>query len=123
VGEPFGQVAATFLPHVRPPFPGSSWLLQRMRVVKGRRTLYDHFMLGIHDRMKADDHYQSEVAQTKVSIPPGATWACFTDSVSHAAISGQFAFEQTFYLSVNAMQNPSASPLKIIERLVGRPLI
>jgi hypothetical protein len=123
VGEPFERVAATFLPHIRPPFPGSSWLFQKMRIVKGRRTLYDHFMLGIHDRMKADDRYQSEVSQTKLAIPPGATWTCFTDSVSHAAISGQFAFEQTFYLPVSAMQNPAASPLKVLERLAGQPLI
>jgi hypothetical protein len=73
--------------------------------------------------MKADDRYQSEVSQTKLAIPPGATWACFTDSVSHAAISGQFAFEQTFYLPVSAMQNPAASPLKVLERLSGQPLI
>src|SRR5580658_9456485 len=30
VGEPFERVAAAFLPHLRAPFPGSSWLLQKM---------------------------------------------------------------------------------------------
>jgi hypothetical protein len=79
-------------------------------------------MLGIHDRMKADQRYQTKAAQTALEIPPGATWACFTDSVSHAAMSGQFAFEQTFYLPVEAMQDPSRSPLRVLERLTGRPL-
>jgi hypothetical protein len=79
-------------------------------------------MLGIHDRMKADQSYQSQVSQTQLAIPPGATWACFTDSVSHAALSGQFAFEQTFYLPVSAMKDPERSPLRVLERLVGRTL-
>jgi hypothetical protein len=122
VGEPFEQLAKTFLPNVRPPFPGSSWLLYRMRIVKGMRTPYDHLMLGIHDRMKADQRYQSKCPQTKLAIPAGATWACFTDLVSHAAMAGQFAFEQTFYLPVEAMQDPLRSPLRVLERLTGRAL-
>jgi hypothetical protein len=123
IGEDFEKMAATFLPQIRPPLPGSSWLLHRMRIVKGRRTLYDHYMMGLHDRMKADERYQSKVPQTALSIPPGASWACFTDSVSHAAMSGQFAFEQTFYLPFEAMQDPMRSPLRVLERLVGRRLV
>jgi hypothetical protein len=122
VGEGFEQVAATFLPRIRPPLPGSSWLLYGLRIVKGRRTEYDHFMLGIHDQMKTDQGYQAQVPQAQVDIPPGATWACFTDSVSHAAMSGQFAFEQTFYLPVSAMKDPERSPLRVLERLAGRTL-
>jgi hypothetical protein len=80
-------------------------------------------MLGIHDAMKRDLEYQSQVPQSEIPFPPGATWACFTDSVSHAALSGQFAFEQTFYLPVEAMQDPALSPLRTLERLAGRPLI
>lgn len=122
VGEPFERVAARFVPGIRPPLPGSSWLLYRLRIVKGRRTGYDHFMLGIHDRMKADQSYQSDVSQTAIAFPTGASWACFTDSVSHAAMSGQFAFEQTFYLPAGAMKDPESSPLRVLERLVGRKL-
>ncbi len=122
VGEPFEQVASTFVPQIRPPFPGSTWWLYRLRIVKSKRTVYDHIMLGIHDRMKADEKYQSGATQAELAIPPGATWACFTDSVSHAAMKGQFAFEQTFYLPVNAMQNPGRSPLRVLEQLVGRTL-
>jgi hypothetical protein len=79
-------------------------------------------MLGIHDRMKADESYQSQVPQVQLAIPPGTSWACYTDSVSHAAMSGQFAFEQTFYLPVSAMKDPERSPLRVLERLVGRAL-
>jgi hypothetical protein len=122
VGEKFEQAAAKFVPEIRPPLPGMSSLLYWLRIVKGRRTEYDHFMLGIHDRMKADQGYQSQVTQTQLAIPPGATWVCFTDLVSHAAMSGQFAFEQTFYLPVIAMKDPERSPLRVLERLAGRAL-
>jgi hypothetical protein len=123
VGERFEEAAGHFLPEIRPPRPAMASLLYWLRIVKGRRTAYDHFMLGIHDRMKADQHYQAQAAQERIAIDPGATWACYTDSVSHAAMSGQFAFEQTFYLPVSAMKDPERSPLRVLERLLGRPLV
>jgi hypothetical protein len=123
VGESFEQAARHFLPRMKPPRPAAASLLYWLGIIKGRRTAYDHFMLGIHDRMKADQDYQSQVRQAQLEIPPGTTWACYTDSVSHAAMSGQFAFEQTFYLPVSAMKDPERSPLQVLERLVGRALI
>jgi len=123
VGEPFENIAKAFLPRVGPQIPGSAWLLHQLRVTKSMRTPYDHAMLGIHDGMKADTQYQSQSPQTALAIPPGATWACFTDSVSHAAMAGQFCFEQTFYLPVEAMQDASRSPLRVLERLTGRALV
>jgi len=121
-GEPFEQVARRFLPRLRHPFPGSSRLLHLLRVTRGHRTPYDHYMLGIHDAMKADKSYQTEVSHADIAFPPGAVWACYTDAVSHAALAGHFAMEQTFYLPVNAMSDPTRSPLRILERLLGRPL-
>ncbi len=121
-GEPFERVAQTFLPRLRAPLAGSSWLLRCLQVTRERRTPYDHFMLGIHDAMKGDAGYQAAAAQTEVPFAPGAVWACYTDLVSHAAMSGQFAFEQTFYLPVSAMRDPARAPLRVLERLLGRPL-
>ncbi|MFZ0560226.1 MAG: Kdo hydroxylase family protein [Terriglobales bacterium] len=122
VGEKFEQAATHFLPGIKPPRPVVAALLYRLHIVKGKRTAYDHFMLGIHDHMKADENYQSKVPQTKLAIPPGTTWICYTDSVSHAAMSGQFAFEQTFYLPVTAMKDPERSPLRVLERLLSSKL-
>src|ERR1700677_144705 len=122
VGEKFDSAAANFLPGITLPRPAVTSLLYRLRIVKGKRSAYDHFMLGIHDRMKADDNYQSKVPQTRLAIPSGTTWICYTDSVSHAAMSGQFAFEQTFYLPVTAMKDPERSPLRVLERLLDRKL-
>lgn len=123
VGETFEQAAAKLLPGIGQPQQWMASMLSWLRITKGRRTPYDHFMLGIHDRMKADEGYQSQVPQVELAIPPGTTWACYTDSVSHAAMSGQFAFEQTFYLPVTAMNDPERSPLRILERIVGHPLV
>jgi len=123
VGDSFENVAARFLLDLRPPLPGLSWLLQLAGITKGRRTPYDQYMLSLHDRMKADTYYQTRSPQTELALPPGSTWACFTDLVPHAAMSGQFAFEQTFYLPVQAMRDPDRSPLRILERLAGRPLL
>jgi hypothetical protein len=122
VGEKFEQAAAHFLPAIKAPQPTTAALLHWLRITKIRRTGYDHYMLGIHDRMKADRGYQSRVAQTQLAIAPGTTWACFTDSVSHAAMSGQFAFEQTFYLPIGGMKDQERSPLRVLERLTGRRL-
>jgi hypothetical protein len=123
VGEQFEQVAVHFLPGIKPLRRGAAALLSWLRITKGRRSEYDHYMLGIHDQMKADQRYQSRCAQAQLAIAPGATWACYTDSVSHAAMSGQFALEQTFYLPASAMKDPERSPLRVLERLVGRKLV
>lgn len=123
IGEPFEQVAQRFLPKISRPFPGSSQLLQKLKLTKSRRTEYDHIMLQLHDRMKQDLHYQQQASQIEFHFPAYTSWIVQTDQVSHAAMSGQHLLEQTFYLPVEAMLNPQQSPLKILERLVGRSLV
>ena len=122
-GEPFQDVARKLLPRVSPPFPGALAAMALLRITKGRRSLYDHYMLGLHDAMKADTEYQAGAPQTRLEFAPGAVWSCYTDSVSHAAMSGQHAFEQTFHLPVDAMASPALSPLRTLERILERPLV
>ena len=122
-GDEFEMVASRFLPRVHRPVPGTSWLMARLRITKGKRTEYDHVMLEIHDAMKTDEGYQRGSPQEMLEIPPGATWACYTDVVPHAAMSGQFALEQTFHLPVDAMCEPARSPLHVLERMMGRKLV
>ena len=57
-----------------------------------------------------------------VEFPPGSTWMVFTDQVSHAAMSGQHALEQTFTLEVDGMAEPEHAPVRVLERLKGRKL-
>lgn len=116
LGEPFSDVVDQMAPRVRPPFPGLFFLLKALRITKGYRTLYDHYMLKIHDLMKGDMNYQKNAKQIEVKFPSGATWIVFSDQVSHAAMSGQYLFEQTFHLPVEGMRDPSTSPLKVLER-------
>lgn len=123
IGEPFEQVAKRFLPHIRSQSNVKANLYHRLGITKGLRTDYDHLMLELHNRMKADLHYQKSAEQICVELPAQATWIVQTDQVSHAAMAGQYVLEQTFYLPVNAMQNPNLSPLKVLERLTGRELI
>ena len=122
LGDSFENVAKHYLPAVRGPVPGSSLLLELLHITKERRSAYDHYMLKLHDGMKADAHYQSEVSQRVHEFAPGSTWIVFTDQVSHAAMIGQHAFEQTFHLPVIAMRDPSQSPLRVLERLLDRTL-
>jgi hypothetical protein len=122
VGEPFETMARKLLPRVSNPIPGASAVLAAIRVTRGRRSIYDHLMLSLHDRAKADLDYQRECAQEIVRFAPGTTWVCFSDQVMHAAVSGQFMFEQTIHLPVSALYDPARSPLAILERLTGRAL-
>jgi hypothetical protein len=122
VGEPFEVMAAHFLPHIRALRPGEAAALRLLHVTKGRRTEYDHLMLNLHDAAKADMGYQRTSAQQNVRFAPGTTWICFSDQVMHAAMGGQYMFEQTIHLPLSALYDPGSAPLAILERLVGHPL-
>jgi hypothetical protein len=122
VGEPFEDYAGRWLAQVRRPWPGEAWLLRRLGVTRGRRTAYDALMLGLHDRAKRDEAYQRDGPRREIAFAAGSSWMVFTDGVVHAAISGCFALEQTFYLPVGAMQAPDMSPLRVLERMTGRRL-
>lgn len=122
VGEPFEAMAKTLLPRVRAQWPLESTALATLFVTKGRRTEYDHLMLGLHDCAKADLEYQRSCAQEVARFAPGTTWICFSDQVMHAASSGQYMLEQTIHLPVSALYEPAQSPLAILERLTGRAL-
>lgn len=123
IGEPFETVARRYLPSLPPPVWGSSRVLEMLRITKGPRSDYDHFMLRLHDRMKSDLEYQSQADQLVHEFPAGCSWIVFTDQVSHAAMKGQYAFEQTFYLPVESMGTPAQAPLRVLERLKGRALV
>ncbi len=123
VGEAFEPFAQRFLPRAGRPLPGSAWLLERLGITKGRRSVYDHLMLALHDRGKLDATYQATAPHADVCFAAGTTWLCFTDQVLHAALAGHCALEQTFHVPVAAMSDPPRTPLRVLERLAGRPLI
>jgi hypothetical protein len=122
VGEPFDKVANRFIPQISKPIPFSASLLRLLKITKSYRTLYDHYMLQMHNLMKADEEYQVKVEQQEIHFKPGSTWIVQTDDVSHAAMQGQYLLEQTFYLPVKAMQDEAKSPLRILEKMLNQPL-
>lgn len=119
LGETLEQVISRYGPNI----PSYSYLiayfLRLVRTTKTLRSPYDHYQIYLHDRMKRDDNYQQTVAKKRFAFPAQSTWIVFTDQVSHAALQGKGLLEQTFYLPVNAMQNPEHSPLYQWEKLKG----
>ena len=115
VGEPFGSLLAKYKDKIPPYSNLKAVLLNIAKVTKTKRTAYDHYMLNLHDTMKLDDEYQQNLDKKVIKFPPNSTWIVYTDKVSHAAMSGQFLLEQTFYLSTENMQNPKLSPKSHLE--------
>ena len=123
VGEPFLQVVEKMGPRISQPIFGTALLLKLLKITKDKRSLYDHYMLQMHNRMKADGKYQKNVSFEEIQFPAGSSWILYTDQVSHAALSGQHVLEQTFYLPVNGLKDPSSSPLKMLEKALMKNLV
>ena len=123
VGEDFETIARRFLPQAKPYRLWQAKLLNAVHATKSLRSEYDHLMLQLHDLMKFDEQYQKNGTQVTVPFPPGSVWVCFSDQATHAVMSGQFMMEQTLYLPPGKEVDPQASPLAILTRLMGRPLV
>ncbi len=119
----FEDFARRFRHRARRLLPGEAAILESLSLTKCRRTDYDQIMLGMHDAAKRDRHYQATAPRRYVSFPGGTTWLAFTDQTPHAAVSGQCALEQTFYVPVDALSQPASSPLRILERIWGQALV
>ncbi|MHB8253165.1 MAG: Kdo hydroxylase family protein [Acidiferrobacter sp.] len=122
IGEPFAVCAERFVSRLSRPLPGKSALFRALGLTHGYRSPYDHYMLALHDAMKGDTRYQEQSPQYEVPFPAGTTWIVFTDQVAHAAMAGQYAFEQTFHVPVQGLRDPATAPLRVLERMLGRPL-
>lgn len=123
VGEDFETVARQFLPRAKPYRLWQARVLNALHVTKSLRSEYDHLMLQLHDLMKLDEHYQRSGGQVSMPFAAGSAWVCFSDQATHAVMSGQFMVEQTLHLPPGREANPQASPLAILTRLRGRPLV
>lgn len=111
VGEPFADLIHKFKDKLPAYNSFVADMLKLAKATKSKRTAYDHYMLHLHNKMKCDDSYQSSLDKKLIEFPPNSTWLVYTDHVSHAALSGQFLLEQTFYLPADKMYNPKLAPL------------
>jgi hypothetical protein len=124
LGEPFEPFVSRFLPAVSLSKP--SWIssvLARLRIVDGTKTRYDQYVAALRALGIRDKEYQRTAPRKVIEFPVGASWIAITDLVLHGAISGQHSLDRTFYLPVEAMNDPSRSSLRILERLTGEVLV
>lgn len=113
------------LPRARSTNPlarGVRGLAGSLRLAGAHRSPYDNFMHRCHNAMKEDASFRQSCPKQRWEFPPGSSWIVFTDCVSHAVLEGQYALEQTFLISRQAMVEPERSPIAILERIAGYPL-
>jgi hypothetical protein len=97
-------------------------VLRRLGLPLADRSDYDEFMLAFHDYLKGNAEFQSNCPKYRLEFQPGAAWMAFTDVVTHAVESGQFAMEQTLIVPRDALAVPERAPIAILEKLAGRSL-
>jgi hypothetical protein len=97
--------------------------VKKMFGLKGvDQSAYDRFMLRFHDYLKEKTDFQQNCRKVRIEFPPGSTWICFTDSVAHAVLSGQYALEQTFIIGLRGLVTPEKAPIRVLEKIAGKPL-
>lgn len=121
---PVLAVSSGLLEKARRPGPGDRW---RAAAAKAgfrvqNRSAYDRFMLGFHHFLKENEEYQKNAIKEFPVFPAGSSWMVYTDMVSHAVLSGQFALEQTFLIPREAMLLPEKAPISVLEKIAGVPL-
>lgn len=80
---------------------------------------YDREMRRFHNFMKDTPEFQStREGHEEFRFKPFTSWMVFTDMVSHACISGQHAFVDTFVVPLGNCRLPEQAPINI---LMGHP--
>ena len=78
---------------------------------------YDSTMRRFHNFLKDTPAFQeSPEGHEQLEFEPSSAWMVFTDSVSHACISGQIAFVSTFIIPLQNCRLPEFTPYHILER-------
>jgi hypothetical protein len=79
------------------------------------RSPYDEYMLYLHDWLKENSDFQQNSPKQQLIFPAGSAWMVYTDGVPHAAMSGQYALEQTFIIPREALVTPQVAPFHVLE--------
>jgi hypothetical protein len=102
-----------------------SWAWQLGRKVLGLfqpgrlPSVYDRFMLRLHHFLKANEEFQERCHKRFLTFPPGSAWLAFTDSISHAALRGQFALDHSVFVAPEALVLPALSPPVLLQQACG----
>jgi hypothetical protein len=85
------------------------------------RPAYDVWMLDFHNFLKENRSFQLQESHHDMwEFPPGSSWLVYTDMVSHAVLSGQYALEQTFIIDYQGMVLPEKAPISILRSLYSQ---
>ncbi len=84
-----------------------------------KRSPYDEFMMRFHNYLKENSSFQQNCPKQHWEFPPGSSWMVYTDMVSHAVLSGQFALEQTLIISRQVMVTPEKSPYGVLSKFAN----
>jgi len=77
---------------------------------------YDRLMRRFHNYMKDTPAFQAHDADyQELKFPPGSAWMVFTDTASHASVSGQHALVNTFIVRLAQCRLPAMAPLHILK--------
>lgn len=127
--EPFPALAKAFVEEagmldaarrVPSPFRRAFECLERVfRPGRSKTSRYDMLMHRFHNFLKENRKFQESWPKTRFEFAPKSSWLVFTDTVSHAVLEGQFALEQTFIVSQQALARPGIAPVRILEELTG----
>jgi hypothetical protein len=96
--------------------------LSKMGLPVVNRPPYDRFMLRFHHFLKESAEFQRLCRKDRWEFPSGSAWIVFTDTASHACLSGQYALEQTLIIRHESLAFPEKAPISILEELAGFPL-
>ena len=105
-----------------PALRGIAAMARALHLRRSNSSPYDDLMHRCHNVMKEDAHFQETTPKSRWEFPPNSSWMVFTDCVSHAVLSGQYALEQTLLIPQSVLVEARRSPLAILETAVGRQL-
>jgi hypothetical protein len=76
---------------------------------------YDRAMRQLHNYMKDSEAFKADKhGYEEIRFPPGSAWMVFTDGVSHASLSGQFALVTTIIVRRGALHYPHYAPCNLL---------
>ena len=78
---------------------------------------FDRLMRRFHNWMKDTPDFQSAAeGHREFGFKPFSAWMVFTDTVSHACISGQYALIDTFVIPLSNCRHPEWAPINLLRR-------
>jgi hypothetical protein len=123
--DTFEQLLKTFSNQVAAPAPfkpstGKNSVVKAMAQKLGFKLSgdsgYDEWMLNFHNFLKENAEFQANCRKDRWEFPANSSWIVFTDMVSHAVLSGQYALEQTFIVSQDNLVLPQKAPINLLRK-------